>query len=83
MNLAGFVAFIPKPEKIRKLRTVAGVKSNVLELQIRGKTYYYINLQSAESRIRDLDMAREVSVLMKNSLLLKMNYGIILISRLK
>jgi flagellin len=64
--------------KIRKLRSLSGAESNALEFRIRGRNYYYLNLQSAESRIRDLDMAEEISLLLKNNTLLKFEFGLIL-----
>ncbi len=65
-------------ERIIKLRTVAGTQGNVLELRVKGRSFYYLNLQQAESRIRDLDVAEGISDLMKNHTLLKIDYGVIL-----
>ncbi len=68
-------------KKIQRLRTVAGAKNNILTFQIEGKSYYMLNLQSAESGIRDIDMAEGTISLMKNSVLLKAQYGIILLMK--
>lgn len=59
------------------MRGVAGTKTALLELRIRGKSFYYVNMQAAESRIRDLDMASEISVLLKNYSIIRFNYGVI------
>ena len=64
-------------EKIVRLRALSGTKANMLGFRIKGRSYYYINLQQAESSIRDLDMAEEVSSLMKNYTLLRSEYGVI------
>ena len=64
--------------KLVKLRTYFGARSNILEFRIKGKTMYYINQMEAESRIRDLDMAEGISDLMKHSVMLKTQYGILL-----
>ena len=60
------------------MRGVAGTRAAVLELRIRGRSIYYINLQAAESRIRDLDMASEISELLKNYSIIRFSYGVIL-----
>jgi len=65
-------------DRIRKMRSLAGTESNALEFRIKGRNYYYVNLQAAESAIRDLNMAEEISMLMKNYTLLKFEYGLIL-----
>jgi flagellin len=67
--------------KIRTLRSLSGTESNALEFRIRGRHYYYVNLQSAESGIRDLDMAEEISLLLRNNTLLKFEFGLILKGR--
>jgi flagellin len=61
-----------------KMRALAGTSSNILEFRIKGRNYYFVNLQAAESGIRDLDMAEEISALMKNYTLIKCEYGLIL-----
>ena len=60
------------------MRGVAGTRAAVLELRIRGRSIYYINLQAAESRIRYLDMASEISELLKNYSIIRFSYGVIL-----
>jgi len=62
-------------------RVLHGVKANILTFRIEGKSYYYINLQSAQSRITDYDMAEGVSELVKNSVLVKTRYGILMKGR--
>lgn len=64
--------------KLTKKRIVQGVQSNVLTFQIEGKSYQYINLQRTESNISDLDMAEGISNLIKNSVLLQSQHGLIL-----
>ena len=68
-------------EKIVRLRALSGTRANMLEFRIKGRNYYYINLQQAESSIRDLDMAEEVSSLMKNYTLLKSEQGVIVMRK--
>lgn len=60
------------------MRGVAGTRTSILELRIRGRSIYYINLQAAESRIRDLDMASEISELLKNYSIIRFSYGVLL-----
>ncbi len=64
--------------KITRLRSVSGTESNAIEFRIKGRNYYYVNLQAAESGIRDLDMAEEISSFLKNYTLLKFEFGLIL-----
>jgi flagellin len=63
---------------ILKMRSGVGASANILEFRIRGRSFYYVNLQAAESRIRDLDMAEEISALLKNRTLIKADYGLII-----
>jgi flagellin len=63
------------------MRGVAGTKTALLELRIRGKSFYYVNMQAAESRIRDLDMASEISALLKNYSIIRFSYGVIVRSK--
>ena len=67
--------------KLTKKRIIHGVKSNVLTFRIEGKNYQYVNLQRTESLISDLDMAEGISSLIKNSVLLKSQQGLILRSK--
>jgi len=68
-------------KRIRKMRSRLGAQDNILKMRIQGKRYYYINLQAAESGIRDLDMASEIRQMMTNKTLLKVQYGIILYNK--
>jgi flagellin len=58
-------------------RVLQGVKANVLTLRIEGKSYYYLNLQAAESRISYYDMAEGISDLARQKVLIKTRYGIL------
>ncbi len=58
-------------------RVMQGVKANVLTFRIEGKSYYYLNLQAAESRISDIDMAEGISDLARQKVLIKTRYGIL------
>ncbi|HPS59456.1 MAG TPA: flagellin [Spirochaetota bacterium] len=58
-------------------RVMQGVKANILTIRIEGKSYYYLNLQAAESRITDYDMAEGISELVKQSVLIKTRYGLL------
>jgi flagellin len=78
-NLSGSLDTIDRAlARLTKMRSRAGIRSSLMELRIRGRSVYYIALQSAESRIRDLDIAAEVSRLLKNATMLKVPYGLIL-----
>jgi len=66
---------------LTKKRVIQGVQSNVLTFRIEGKSYQYINLQRTESNISDLDMAEGISDLIKNSVLLKSQHGLIIRSK--
>ncbi|MCP4130553.1 MAG: hypothetical protein GY754_06185 [bacterium] len=68
-------------KKLQKKRIVQGVKSNILTFRIKGKSYHYLNLQQAESTIRDMDMAEGISNLMKNNVLLKSQHGMLMKSK--
>jgi flagellin len=67
--------------KLTRKRIIQGVHSNILKFQIDGKSYQFLNLQKAESNISDLDMAEGISGLIKNSVLLKTEYGLIIRSK--
>lgn len=67
--------------KLTAKRVMQGVKSNILTFRIEGRSFRYLNLQRAESGIRDADMAEGISELLKNSALLKSRYGLILKGR--
>lgn len=58
-------------------RVMQGVKANMLTLRIEGKSYYYMNLVSAESRITDFDMAEGISDLAKQGVLVRTRYGVL------
>ncbi len=68
-------------DQLIRLRSILGTKAVLTEIQIRGENLYYVNLQASESSIRDLDMAREISELIKKKTMLKSHYGIILYGR--
>ena len=59
-------------------RVMQGVRTNILTFRIEGRSYHYLNLQRAESGIRDADMEEGISDLFKNGVLLKSRYGLIL-----
>lgn len=58
-------------------RVMQGVRSNILTLRIEGKSYYYMNLQAAESRITDYDMAEGISELARQGILVRTRYGVL------
>lgn len=62
-------------------RVVQGVKSNILTFKIEGKSFQFLNLQRTESNISDLDMAEGITDLIKNSVLLQVQYGLIIKSK--
>ena len=67
--------------KLTRGRVLHGVKSNILTFQIEGKSYHFLNLQKSQSTITDLDMAEGISELIKNSVLLKTQHGLIIRSK--
>ncbi len=58
-------------------RIMRGVKTNILTLRIRGKSYYYLNLQRAESGMTDLEMEEGISELAGESVLIRTRYGVL------
>ncbi|OHD68548.1 MAG: hypothetical protein A2W19_12205 [Spirochaetes bacterium RBG_16_49_21] len=66
---------------VTKMRSHSGARANILEFRIKGRSFYYVNLQASESRIRDLDMAEGISSLLKNYTLLKFDYGLIIMGK--
>lgn len=56
-------------QDVSKLRADMGAVQNRLELSIRATDNTAENLQSAESRIRDVDMAKEMTILSKENIL--------------
>ena len=81
-NLYGSMKHVDNALKmLQKRRIIQGIRSNILTFRIKGMSYNFLNLQRAESGIRDLDMARGISRLMKNKVLLKSQYGIIIKSK--
>jgi len=56
-------------KKISKQRADLGAYQNRLEFAAKGLMTGYENLQAAESRIRDTDMAEEMSTFVKNNIL--------------
>ena len=65
--------------RVMRMRTVQGSKESLLTMRIEGQTFYYVNLQSAQSRIRDLNMAEEISSMINTGTALRFNYGVILL----
>lgn len=81
-NPDGSIDIVDKAlERLTVRRVIQGVKSNVLTFRIEGRNFQYINLLRSESRILDEDMAEGISELIKNSVLLKSRYGLILKGR--
>jgi len=57
--------------KISKQRADLGAYQNRLEFAVKGILVGYENMQAAESRIRDTDMAQEMSDFVKNQILIQ------------
>lgn len=57
--------------KVSKQRADLGAYQNRLEFAVKGILVGYENMQSAESRIRDTDMAAEMSDFVKNQILMQ------------
>jgi len=68
-------------QRIQRMRSRLGTQDNILKMRIQGKKLYYVNLQAAESNIRDLDMASEIRKMITNKTLLKTQYGLILYNK--
>lgn len=66
-------------DRVIRMRAVQGTKEGLLTMRIEGQTFYYVNLQSAQSRIRDLNMAEEITSMINTGTALKFNYGVILL----
>ncbi len=66
---------------LTKKRIVHGVKSNILSFQIEGKSYQFLNLQRTESLISDLNMSEGITELIKNSVQLKVQNGMLIRSK--
>jgi len=78
-NLYGSIKLVDEAMKnIMRRRVIQGVKENVLTFKVKGITYNYINLMKSQSRISDMDIAEGMSNLIKNSMLIKSQYGLIL-----
>jgi flagellin len=67
--------------QLTKKRVLHGVRSNILTFQIEGKSYQFLNLQRTESRISDLNMAEGITELIKNSVQLKVQNGLLIRSK--
>ncbi|PKL17937.1 MAG: hypothetical protein CVV49_08565 [Spirochaetae bacterium HGW-Spirochaetae-5] len=67
--------------QLTKKRILHGIKSNILTFQIEGKSYQFLNLQRTESQISDLNMAEGITGLIKNSVQLKVQNGLIIRSK--
>jgi len=65
-------------KKLLRRRVLQGVKSNILTFRIKGVALYYVNLAESASRMGDMDISEGVTELMKNSIRLKFNNGILI-----
>ncbi len=70
-------------KKINKQRADLGAYQNRLEMAIRGIDIGAENLQAAESRIRDVDMAREMVDFTKNQILVQASNAMIAQANMK
>lgn len=68
-------------KKVVRRRILAGVKSNVLTYRIQGAEMYYVNMASSLSRVLDQNMAEGISSLSQKSVLLKTQYGIMMLGK--
>ncbi len=65
-------------ERISRLRALAGSRDRLLELRIKGRRLYSLDLQAAEGCIRDVNPAEGISSFLRNHTLLRFEYGVIL-----
>lgn len=68
-------------KRVRYLRAVAGTRERVVRLQIEGQAFFYLDLSSAESRIRDADMAETISKISRDSVMLRTGHGLLMKAR--
>lgn len=57
-------------------RAIKGIKSNVLEMEIKGKQVYLLNATASLSRQLDADIAYRISALLQKNTLAKFQYGL-------
>jgi flagellin len=57
--------------EVSKLRATLGAEQNRIEFMMNGTNTYYQNLMSTESRIRDVDVARETSEFTRRQILVQ------------
>lgn len=67
--------------KLTKGRVLKGIQSNILTFRIEGKNWYYVNFVESVSRITDMEMSEGISDLVKNSVILKSQHGLLLRSK--
>ena len=67
--------------KLTRGRILKGVQANILTFRIEGKSWYYINMLEAQSRITDMDMAEGISNLTRSSVMLKSQHGLLMKSK--
>lgn len=65
-------------DRITKLRAIAGARDNRLSFKIEGQYMYMVNLQAAESRIRDADIAETIGRLVQQRTLLQTQHGLLI-----
>lgn len=65
-------------DSVSRERSRLGSYQNRLEHTLNFLTNYEINLQAAESRIRDADIAREMMELTRNQILLQVSYALLI-----
>ncbi len=65
-------------EKIRFLRSKAGIRSNVLTFEIEGKTRYAMEMANTGAAMTGADIGEEVGGLIRNSVILKIQHGLLL-----
>lgn len=68
-------------DKLNRMRSIEGISTNILTLQIQGKELYYYNLLESESRMTDLDMGEALGKLKSEGVLLETELGILVIGK--
>ncbi|MCS7180224.1 MAG: flagellin, partial [bacterium] len=58
-------------QEVAKLRATLGAEQNRIEFMLNGTQTYYQNLVSSESRIRDVDVAKETSEFTRRQILVQ------------
>ena len=81
-NLYGSIKPVDQAlKRLMRRRVLAGIKSNVLAFQIKGKYLYMVNMTQAQSRMSDTDFASELSKFHTNKAMFQTQYGVMMLQK--